>query len=107
MEISTLRDKLRRMTALRGWSVPQMTAIVPYVAIIVAGIAAVIALTDDYDSTFEAGATAVCLQLTNGLGKVTDDVCQVEVEDGVWRTPRVEIRPLRSLPEMPTPKKLK
>ena len=74
--------------ARAGWEAFDIS----YLALLVASIAAVLALNDDYDEAWVDGASRVCHQLTAGAGELHDGVCQVEVKEGVWRTPSVEIR---------------
>ena len=68
-----------------------MTRILSILALLASGAAAWLALCDDYDSAYGDGARAMCSQLTAGAGRVHDGLCQVPI-DGVWLTPRVEIR---------------
>jgi len=68
-----------------------MTRILSILALLASGAAAWLALSDDYDSAYGDGARDMCAQLTAGAGRVHDGLCQVPI-DGVWLTPRVEIR---------------
>ena len=73
----------------------RLTRILSVLALIASGAAATAAMLDDYESAHLDGARAMCSQLTAGAGRVHDGLCQVPT-DGVWLTPRVEIRrPLR------------
>ena len=68
-----------------------MTRTLSILALLASGVAAWLAISDDYDSAYSDGARAMCSQLTAGAGRVHDGLCQVPI-DGVWLTPRVEIR---------------
>ena len=69
----------------------RLTRILSILALIASGAAAATAMLDDYDSAYSDGAGTICAQLTAGAGRVHDGLCQVPT-DGVWLTPRVEIR---------------
>jgi len=69
----------------------RLTRILSILALIASGGAATAAMLDDYESAYSDGARAMCAQLTAGAGRVHDGLCQVPI-DGVWLTPRVEIR---------------
>ena len=69
----------------------RLTGAISTAALIASGIAAATALLDDYDSAYSDGARDMCHQLTAGQGRVHDRLCQVPI-DGVWLSPRVEIR---------------
>ena len=68
-----------------------MSRILSILALLASGAAAWLALSDDYESAYSDGARDMCAQLTAGAGRVHDGLCQVPI-DGVWLTPRVEIR---------------
>lgn len=62
-----------------------------WLALIASAVALTAAVMEDYDDAYLAGATAMCRQLTAGNGRLFEGRCEVEI-DGVWLTPRVEIR---------------
>ena len=61
-------------------------------AVVAAVVAAGVAYLDDFDEGYDAGAQAICSQLTGRAGRVSPEgVCEVAV-DGVFLRPRVDIR---------------
>jgi len=68
-------------------------------AVAAAVVAAGVACLDDYDEGYDAGAQAICSQLTGRAGRVSPEgVCEVAV-DGVFLRPRVDIRrPMEAAP---------